>query len=123
MYGGAVVHKVDTVHGRRAMASQDERPRTYGTGRVRAVEGCSTVLSSYNPSALCCLHNRDWTVRPRPVERHTEGLTELIGTCQNPLCGAEFVTTNPAKKYCDSRCRMQAFQRRLTAERGRAATL
>ena len=103
------------------MASPEERPQTYGSGRVCAVEGCSTVLSRYNPSPICCLHSHGWASRRTPLARNRSRLPELVGTCQNPRCGAEFATTNPAKRYCCDRCRMQNFQRRATAERRAAA--
>ena len=112
--------RISAVHGKSAMASPDERPRTYGGGRICTAEGCDTVLSSYNPSSVCCLHSQGWTVRRRSIERRVVGRPELVGTCLNPQCGAEFVTTNPAKKYCCDRCRMQAFQRRAMAARGNA---
>ena len=37
--------------------------------------------------------------------------------CAFELCGREFVTTNPAKKYCSDGCRMKAFQARMLAAR------
>jgi hypothetical protein len=121
MHGGAVTTygRISAVHGKSAMANPDERPRTYGAGRVCTADGCDTVLSSYNPSSVCCLHNQGWTVHRRSIERHAAGRPELVGTCRNPQCGQPFVTTNPAKKYCCDRCRMQAFQRRAMAGRGR----
>lgn len=111
--------RVSAVHGKSAMANPDERPRTYGAGRVCTADGCDTVLSSYNPSSVCCLHAQGWTVSRRSIERHVAGRPELVGTCQNPRCGQVFVTANRAKKYCCDRCRMQAFQRRAMAGRGR----
>ena len=121
MHGGAVTTygRISAVHGKSAMANPDDRPRTYGAGRVCAADGCDTVLSSYNPSSVCCLHSQGWTLHRRSVERHAAGRPELVGTCQNPHCGQPFVTTNPAKKYCCDRCRMQAFQRRAMAGRRR----
>jgi hypothetical protein len=121
MYGVAVTSgRAPSAHGKKALASADERPRTYGAGRVCATDGCGTVLSSYNPSAVCCLHSQGWTVRRGPAERRVHERPELVGTCHNAQCGAEFVTTNPAKKYCSDRCRMQAFQHRATAQRSGA---
>ena len=32
-------------------------------------------------------------------------------------CAREFITTNPAKKYCSDACRMKAFQARVMAAR------
>ena len=121
MHGGAVTTygRISAVHGKSAMANPDDRPRTYGAGRVCAADGCDTVLSSYNPSSVCCLHSQGWTLHRGSVERHAAGRPELIGACQNPHCGQPFVTTNPAKKYCCDRCRMQAFQRRAMAGRRR----
>jgi len=111
--------RISAVHGKSAMANADERPRTYGGGRICTADGCETVLSSYNPSSVCCLHSQGWTTRRRSIERRVAGRPELVGTCLNPQCGAAFVTTNPAKKYCCDRCRMQAFQRRAMDARGR----
>lgn len=120
MHGGAVTSygRVSAVHGKSAMANPDERPRTYGAGRVCTADGCDTVLSSYNPSTVCCLHSQGWTIHRRSVERHAPGRPKLVGTCQNSRCSQPFVTTNPAKKYCCDRCRMQAFQRRAMTARG-----
>ena len=110
------------MHGKKAMAKPEERPTTYGCGRACSAEGCETVLSNYNPSSLCCLHNQGWAMRRRSARHHRDDRPVLVGNCQNPGCGTEFVTTNPAKKYCSDRCRMQAFQRRAVAERSQAAT-
>lgn len=123
MHRGAVIAhgKAEPVHGKKAMAKPDERPRTYGAGRVCSAEGCQTILSSYNPSAVCCLHSHSWAVSPNSSRHHREDRRVLVVNCQNPECRAEFATSNPAKKYCNDRCRMQAFQRRTTAERSRAA--
>lgn len=97
------------------IATCDEGPASHGLGRVCAAEGCTTVLSRYNPSGVCCQHSHGWVAdevdgvgrQPRP---------ELIGNCLNPRCQAEFVTANAAKKFCSNRCRMQAFQLRRAAE-------
>ena len=106
--------------GSRVPNSVDERrPRSFAPGRQCAVEGCNTLLSRYNPSDVCCLHH-GWA-REYPPSRSHKGREELTCSCQNPRCAREFVTTNPAKKYCCDRCRMQAFQGRVTAERSRGA--
>ncbi len=39
--------------------------RTYARGRVCAAAGCATVLSVYNGSAFCALHDRALASRPR----------------------------------------------------------
>ena len=93
-----------------------ERPRTWGHGRVCAAADCGTVLSRYNPSGLCSLHSEGWRVSCEKPRRHYREREELQRSCANEGCGREFVTTNPAKKFCSDRCRMQAFQVRKTAE-------
>ncbi len=97
-----------------------ERPSTYGAGRVCAAEACVTILSAYNPSDVCCLHE-GWTARCAPSTRQFAPREELTRTCLYERCGREFVTTNPAKKFCSDRCRLGAFQARRAVE-GRHAT-
>ena len=103
----------------RVLVCDDTAPRSHGTGRVCTAEGCTTVLSRYNPSPLCCLHSQGWVGPDElvPPRRHQRPRPVLVGNCLNPRCQAEFVTTNPSKKYCSDRCRMQAFQIRVAVER------
>jgi len=96
--------------------SAEGRLTTYGSGRVCAAEGCTTVLSSYNPSPFCCLHGHGWA-RERSEQRQYRARPELTRVCAFAACGHEFVTTNPHRKYCSDRCRMRAFQQRLTLQR------
>jgi hypothetical protein len=127
MYGGAVIThgRACSGHGARSSARADECPPTFGAGRVCAAPGCETLLSSYNPGSVCCLHSKGWTAerpavrRPRRVDERPE----LAGTCQNPGCGTAFVTTNPARKFCSDRCRMQAYQLRLASQSSSHATV
>lgn len=95
-----------------------------GTGHVRVFkadrrctqEGCSTVLSIYNPSAFCSLHERRQTDR-----RARQSNRQLLHrVCANDACRATFGTSNPARVYCSDRCRMSAFQQRRQAEKHRA---
>jgi len=98
------------------------RPRTYGSGRVCAVEGCGTILSAYNPSDVCALHSGAWQTEPAHQGRQAVEREELTRRCAYAACGREFTTTNPAKKYCCDACRMRAFQARVTAARRMAAS-
>jgi hypothetical protein len=43
--------------------SRSTRSRSYRRGRVCGAAGCSTVLSVYNPSALCSIHGSPHSVR------------------------------------------------------------
>ena len=52
----------DRVSGRR-LTSGTASVRTYARGRICRAGGCGTVLSAYNPSRLCALHER---ALPRP---------------------------------------------------------
>jgi hypothetical protein len=36
------------------------KTKTYGIGRICAIEGCGTRLSAYNPSTVCALHSGAW---------------------------------------------------------------
>lgn len=85
--------------------------RTYHEGRVCAEPGCTTVLSMYNPSPRCAIHQRQATiVRFRRLES-----VEVQRLCHQ--CGGQFVTTNPRRKYCSARCRSHAFAARERAMR------
>lgn len=114
MYCGPVtIHGVVcSPDGERGLVKPSQGAKTYGVGRHCAIEGCATVLSRYNPSSTCAMHGRGWKAELRPVTRHTQKGPERIAYCQNPRCGAEFVTSNPARKYCSDRCRMQTYQLR-----------
>jgi len=99
----------------------DAGPRTYGSGRCCAAEGCGTILSSYNPSALCALHTGGWAERPVREARHYSTRPRQTRRCANVLCSVEFTTSNPSRVYCSDRCRMKAFQLRLAEERRKVA--
>jgi ribosomal protein S27AE len=77
--------------------------REYGEGRVCTEPGCETVLSVYNPSSRCAVHQRREDVVPL---RRLESF-EVERSCVQ--CGAPFLATNPRRKYCSSRCRSHAF--------------
>jgi hypothetical protein len=40
----------------RPIVGSNNECRTYRAGRICLAEGCTTVLSIYNPSPLCSLH-------------------------------------------------------------------
>jgi endogenous inhibitor of DNA gyrase (YacG/DUF329 family) len=94
-----------------------------GTTRVRAYqadrrcmhEGCTTVLSIYNSSSYCSLHER------RQIDHRARQSSRQLLTrdCANAACNAPFLTSNPARVYCSDRCRMSAFQQRRQAEKRR----
>ena len=81
--------------------------RTYARGRVCRAAGCGTVLSSYNPSSFCALHE---CAIPRPRRARRPAAER---TCEN--CGGAFTTANEQQRYCIDRCRMAAFARRRRA--------
>ena len=91
---------------------RSDRIRFYGQGRVCAQPGCTTLLSMYNPSSRCAVHQRRSDAIPL---RRLESQEVERGCSQ---CGARFLTTNPRRKYCSARCRSHAC-----AERERAARL
>lgn len=103
--------------GLHSVADQMLRTKTYGTGRVCKVEGCGTRLSAYNPSSVCALHGGGWQDDYHHTARKTRHREETTRTCAYEPCGREFVTANPAKKYCSDACRMKAFQARVMAAR------
>jgi hypothetical protein len=93
------------------------RAKTYGVGRVCAVNGCGTHLSAYNPSSTCALHGGSWQNEYHHVSRKVSQREEITRRCAFEACSREFTTTNPAKKYCTDACRMKAFQARVMAAR------
>jgi hypothetical protein len=93
------------------------KTRTYGSGRICIVEGCGTRLSAYNPSSVCALHGGAWQEDYHHSARKSARREEITRSCAFGPCDREFVTTNPAKKYCSDHCRMKAFQARLLAVR------
>jgi hypothetical protein len=93
------------------------RTKTYGTGRICSVEGCNTRLSLYNPSNVCALHSGGWHDELRHAAHRRHEREEMTRNCLFEPCSREFVTFNPAKKYCSDACRMRAFQARTVAAR------
>ena len=94
---------------------REDQVSVFGRGRVCAAADCATILSAYNPSAHCGVHEPPEVSRKpgpgctgRPLE------TRL---CGNPLCGRAFESRHAKRQYCSDRCRMQAFQeRRLVSQ-------
>jgi hypothetical protein len=107
------------MRGRRVSMQVDDmiRTKTYGQGRVCIVSGCETRLSAYNPSSICALHNGAWKDELKRSARKQRPREEMTRYCSFEPCGREFVTSNPAKKYCSDACRMKAFQARVVAAR------
>ena len=94
-----------------APGRRSDRVRIYREGRVCQEQGCGTVLSIYNPSSRCAVHQRRSDVIPlRRLESQ-----EVERSCSQ--CGAPFLTTNPRRKYCSARCRSHAFAEREKAAR------
>jgi hypothetical protein len=107
------------LHGTRLSTQVDTmmHTKTYGNGRVCRVEGCGTLLSAYNPSSICALHSGGWKDELKRTTRRQRPREEMTRYCGFEPCGREFVTSNPAKKYCSDACRMRAFQARVVASR------
>jgi hypothetical protein len=100
-----------------SLAQDMLRTKTYGAGRICKVDGCGTRLSAYNPSAMCALHGGGWKDEFRRASRKATQREEITRMCAYEPCGREFVTSNPAKKYCSDACRMKAFQARVMVSR------
>jgi hypothetical protein len=112
-------HSSGGLRGRKVLgvAGKTSRVRTYECGRVCIVEGCSTRLSIYNPSPTCAVHTAIWRNSMRKAQEVTPRREPEVRTCAHEPCGREFVTTNPARKYCSDACRMRAFQARCVRAR------
>jgi hypothetical protein len=69
-----------------------DRPQTYGSGRICEHEGCGTILSAYNPTGCCGLH------QPEPDYVYCG---YLVVTCEH--CGA-MVTLSRGHQQPSERC-------------------
>ena len=92
-----------------------DRVSVFGRGRVCAAAGCGTILSVYNPSSCCVIHEKReascrWRTsrKDRPFEARV---------CGNSACERWFESPNQKRLFCSERCRVQAFyERRRPAE-------
>jgi hypothetical protein len=93
--------------------------RSFGGGRVCVAAGCPTILSAYNPSSWCAVHDR---LRPRARNGRGTRRPTLSRACANPACGTVFESTNERRQYCSDTCRAMAFyaRRHHDAETGGA---
>ena len=103
--------------GLHSVADDMLKTRTYGVGRICVMDGCGTLLSAYNPSSVCALHGAAWQDDFHRGGRRSSRREETTRRCAFEPCGREFMTTNPAKRYCTDSCRMRAFQARVMAAR------
>jgi hypothetical protein len=62
---------------------------------------------------VCALHCGSWQEEFHRTTRRATQRDEIARHCAFEQCGREFITTNPAKKYCSDACRMKAFQARV----------
>lgn len=113
------LHISSGLRGRRVLGAAGKacKVRTYQAGRVCIVEGCTTRLSMYNPSPTCAVHTAMWRASLRKTQDTPPRREPETRRCAHEPCGREFVTTNPARKYCSDACRMRAFQARTAAMR------
>jgi hypothetical protein len=81
-------------------AGRTGKARTYKPGRVCVVEGCETRLSMYNPSPTCALHTEALRSSSRRMPETVPRREPETRRCAYAPCGREFVTANPARKYC-----------------------
>jgi hypothetical protein len=77
-------------------------------------EGCDTILSIYNPTSFCALHEPpQQAIQSR--QRRSDG-QEITGNCALEGCGRSYQTVNARRRYCSDRCRMAAFALRKKQE-------
>jgi len=88
----------------------------FGGGRVCAAADCGTILSVYNPSSRCVIHDeREVSLRARASRMDRPSEARRCGT---PACERWFESPNPKRLFCSDRCRLQAFyeHRRAAAD-------
>lgn len=83
--------------------------RSFGGGRVCVAGGCATILSAYNPSSWCAVHDR---LSPRVRNGHGTRRPTHSRACANPACNETFETANQRRQYCSDTCRALAFYAR-----------
>jgi len=83
--------------------------KSFGRGRVCVAGGCATILSAYNPSSWCAVHDR---LSPRARSGRGTRPPANSRACANPACGAVFESANAKRQYCSDDCRGQAFYAR-----------
>lgn len=113
------LHAASGLRGRKVLGvvGRAGRIRTYTPGRVCIYDGCTTKLSVYNPSPTCAVHTALWRAALRKTQDESSRREPETRTCAHEPCGREFVTANPARKYCSDACRMRAFQARTSRAR------
>ena len=88
----------------------------FGGDRVCAAAGCGTILSVYNPSSRCVIHDeREVSLQARASRMDRPSEARRCGT---PACERWFESPNPKRLFCSDRCRLQAFyeHRRAAAD-------
>ena len=83
--------------------------KSFGRGRVCVAGGCATILSAYNPSSWCAVHDR---LSPRARTGRGTRPPANSRACANPACGKAFETANERRQYCSDTCRAMAFYAR-----------
>jgi hypothetical protein len=101
-----VAHRLGAV---RPIISGRSVAPVHGRGRCCKEEGCDTVLSVYNATSFCSLHERVAQASPSKAGDEQERVTL---TCALASCGRSFETPNPKRVYCSDRCRVLAFSLR-----------
>jgi len=56
-----------------------QAPIDYGKGRVCLSEGCTTIVSRYNPLPFCGLHEDEWYDEPCECNEYGERQCKLCG--------------------------------------------
>jgi hypothetical protein len=83
-------------------------------GRACGQGGCETILSIYNPTSYCSLHEHPQLAVAHPKRRDGNVVEKA---CAFERCGENFETSNAKRIYCNDRCRMAAFELRRRQER------
>jgi len=113
------LHNSSGLRGKKVLGATGKtyRARTYQAGRTCTVPECRTRLSVYNPSPTCAVHTELWRAGLRKSMESAARREPETRVCAYEPCAREFVTANPARKYCSDACRMRAFQARTSRAR------
>ena len=93
-----------------------DRVSVFGGDRVCAAADCGTILSVYNPSSRCVIHDkREVSLQARASRKDRPSEARRCGTA---ACERWFESPNPKRLFCSDRCRLQAFyeHRRAAAD-------
>jgi hypothetical protein len=95
----------------RPLVSGRSAAPVHGRGRGCEEKGCDTVLSVYNATSFCSVHERG---AQAPGRKPHDAHDRVTMTCALTTCGRSFESVNLTRVYCSAHCRMLGFSLRTS---------